>query len=57
STPQKQHKGWGERLTQIGMKAAGPINAMANKMGSQSFLPTTMDKECEKAAKILQSFC
>ncbi|KAF4840876.1 SH3 domain-containing protein [Colletotrichum siamense] len=55
--PQKQHKGWGERLTQIGMKAAGPINAMANKMGSQSFLPTTMDKECEKAAKILQSFC
>ncbi|KAH0422944.1 hypothetical protein CcaCcLH18_12496 [Colletotrichum camelliae] len=55
--PQKQHKGWSERLTQIGMKAAGPINAMANKMGSQSFLPTTMDKECEKAAKILQSFC
>ncbi|KAJ0300616.1 hypothetical protein Brms1b_012732 [Colletotrichum noveboracense] len=55
--PQKQHKGWGERLTQIGMKAAGPINAMANKMGSQSFLPTTMGKECEKAAKILQSFC
>ncbi|OLN87264.1 SH3 domain-containing protein PJ696.02-like protein 2 [Colletotrichum chlorophyti] len=55
--PQKQHRGWGERLSQIGMKAAVPINALANKMGSQSFLPTTMDKECEKAAKILRSFC
>ncbi|KAF9878679.1 duf500 domain protein [Colletotrichum karsti] len=55
--PQKKHGGWGERLTQIGMRAAVPINALANKMGSQSFLPTTMDKECEKAAKILQSFC
>lgn len=54
---QKAHRGWGERLSQIGMKAAVPINALANKMGSQSFLPTTMDKECEKAAKILKSFC
>ncbi|KAK1573441.1 uncharacterized protein LY79DRAFT_673629 [Colletotrichum navitas] len=55
--PHKEKKGWGERLSQIGMKAAVPINALANKMGSQSFLPTTMDKECEKAAKILRSFC
>ncbi|TDZ31924.1 SH3 domain-containing protein [Colletotrichum spinosum] len=55
--PQKQHRGWGERLSQMGMKAAVPINALANKMGSQSFLPTTMDKECEKAGKILRSFC
>ncbi|KAF6815897.1 duf500 domain protein [Colletotrichum plurivorum] len=55
--PQKQHRGWGERLSQMGMKAAVPINALANKMGSQSFLPTTMEKECEKAGKILLSFC
>ncbi|KAL2755397.1 hypothetical protein ACRALDRAFT_2104779, partial [Sodiomyces alcalophilus JCM 7366] len=38
-------------------KAAAPINAMANKLGSQSFLPTTMDRECEKAASIIRSFC
>ncbi|KAK1981112.1 hypothetical protein LZ30DRAFT_593382 [Colletotrichum cereale] len=57
SDPHKEKKGWGERLSQIGMKAAVPINALANKMGSQSFLPTTMDKECDKAAKILRSFC
>lgn len=44
-------------LTEIGQKAAGPINAIANKLGSQSFLPTTMDKECFKAAQILRSFC
>ncbi|OBR06560.1 LAS seventeen-binding protein [Colletotrichum higginsianum IMI 349063] len=57
SAQHKEKKGWGERLSQIGMKAAVPINALANKMGSQSFLPTTMDKECEKAAKIVRSFC
>ncbi|KAJ0298314.1 hypothetical protein COL5a_002858 [Colletotrichum fioriniae] len=53
----KEKRGWGERLSQMGMKAAVPINALANKMGSQSFLPTTMDRECDKAAKILKSFC
>lgn len=41
----------------LGAKAAAPINALVNKMGSQAFLPSTMDKECEKAAAILLSFC
>ncbi|KAH6699291.1 LAS seventeen-binding protein [Verticillium dahliae] len=53
----KPHRSWGDRLAQMGSKAAIPINALANKMGSQSFLPTTMDRECEKAAQILKSFC
>jgi hypothetical protein len=53
--PQKQ--GWSERLHQMGMKAADPINALAHKLGSQSFLPMPLDKECEKAAIILSSFC
>jgi SH3 domain-containing YSC84-like protein 1 len=52
----KTSRGWGEKLSHLGMKAAAPINSLANKMGSQSFLPTTMDKECEKAGKILKSF-
>ncbi|KAL6693433.1 hypothetical protein J3F84DRAFT_380810 [Trichoderma pleuroticola] len=34
------------------MKAAAPINNIAHKLGSQSFLPETLDKECEKAATI-----
>ncbi|KAL6864631.1 hypothetical protein J3F83DRAFT_761950 [Trichoderma novae-zelandiae] len=52
------HKlGWGERLSALGMKAAAPINSIAHKLGSQSFLPETLDKECEKAATILKAFC
>lgn len=39
------------------MKAAAPINSIAHKLGSQSFLPETLDKECEKAATILKAFC
>jgi lipid-binding SYLF domain-containing protein len=30
---------------------------LAHKLGSQSFLPETLDKECDKAASILKSFC
>ncbi|KAL7920637.1 hypothetical protein ACQKWADRAFT_156035 [Trichoderma austrokoningii] len=52
------HKsGWGERLSALGIKAAAPINSIAHKLGSQSFLPETLDKECEKAAMILKAFC
>ncbi|KAL6877655.1 hypothetical protein HDV57DRAFT_500176 [Trichoderma longibrachiatum] len=52
------HKlGWGERLSALGMKAAAPINSIAHKLGSQSFLPETLDKECDKAATILKAFC
>lgn len=49
--------GWSQRLSMLGLKAAAPINSLAHKMGSQSFLPETMDKECEKAAVILKTFC
>ncbi|RFU80925.1 duf500 domain protein, partial [Trichoderma arundinaceum] len=55
---QGHHKiGWSERLSALGMKAAAPINSIAHKLGSQSFLPETLDKECEKAATILKAFC
>ncbi|KKA26652.1 hypothetical protein TD95_001643 [Thielaviopsis punctulata] len=60
--PSKRHSSgssfakWGKKLHQLGTQAALPINSLANKMGVQSFLPTTMDKECEKAADILVSF-
>ncbi|KAF4981376.1 hypothetical protein FZEAL_2806 [Fusarium zealandicum] len=61
STPAhtEEHKkvGWGERFSQLGIKAAAPINSLAHKLGSQSFLPETLDKECDKAASILRTFC
>ncbi|KPM43460.1 hypothetical protein AK830_g3096 [Neonectria ditissima] len=54
--PHKKH-GWSERFSNLGIKAAAPINSLAHKLGSQSFLPETLDKECDKAASILRTFC
>lgn len=48
---------WAGKIANMGIKAADPINALAHKMGSHSFMPMTMEKECEKAAVILRSFC
>ncbi|KAK4145142.1 uncharacterized protein C8A04DRAFT_27144 [Dichotomopilus funicola] len=45
---------FGEAFTS---KVAGPVNALANKFGSEGFLPEALDKECEKAARILRGFC
>ncbi|EGS22487.1 uncharacterized protein CTHT_0020290 [Thermochaetoides thermophila DSM 1495] len=49
------------KLTALGeafaSKVAGPVNAFANKFGAEGFLPESLDKECEKAARILRSFC
>ncbi|KAI0398094.1 hypothetical protein F5Y17DRAFT_412247 [Xylariaceae sp. FL0594] len=53
----KQSGGFGQKLYQWGIKAGGPINKITNMLGSEAFWPTTMDKECDKAARILKSFC
>ncbi|KJK74946.1 hypothetical protein H634G_09780 [Metarhizium anisopliae BRIP 53293] len=50
--------GWGDRFKHfVSAGAAAPINSLAHKLGSQSFLPETLDKECDKSAAILRSFC
>lgn len=46
-----------ERLYQWSTKAGVPINKITNKLGSEAFWPSTMDIECDKAARILKSFC
>ncbi|KAJ9603297.1 hypothetical protein H2200_012075 [Cladophialophora chaetospira] len=38
-------------------KLGAPVNRLSNKVGSEAFWPTTMDKESEKAARILRGFC
>lgn len=38
-------------------KLGGPINRLSHKVGSEAFWPTTLDKEADKAARILRSFC
>ncbi|GMG09425.1 unnamed protein product [Aspergillus oryzae] len=38
-------------------KLGPPVNRLTNKLGSEAFWPMTIDKESEKVARILQSFC
>lgn len=38
-------------------KAGVPVNKAANKLGAEAFWPTSLDKESDKAARILRSFC
>ncbi|OOF93964.1 hypothetical protein ASPCADRAFT_209220 [Aspergillus carbonarius ITEM 5010] len=45
-------KAWGA-LDKLG----GPVNRLSNKLGSEAFWPMTLDKESEKIARILRSFC
>ena len=38
-------------------KVGVPVNKAANKLGAEAFWPTSLDKESDKAARILRSFC
>jgi lipid-binding SYLF domain-containing protein len=38
-------------------KLGGPVNRLSHKLGSEAFWPMTIDKESDKAARILRSFC
>lgn len=38
-------------------KLGAPANKLSNRLGSEAFWPTSLDKESEKAARILRSFC
>ncbi|KAF5647948.1 YSC84-like protein [Fusarium sp. NRRL 52700] len=49
--------GFANRIHVLSAKIAGPVNNFANKLGCEAFMPTTMEKECEKAARVLASFC
>jgi hypothetical protein len=53
----KKKKTFGERVYDWSVKAGVPINKVTNKLGSEAFWPTSLDKECDKAARILKSFC
>lgn len=46
----------GERFHKISSKAGWPLNKAANVIGAEGWWPTSMDKECNKAARILHSF-
>lgn len=46
-----------DRLWGYADKLGDPVNKLSHKLGSEAFWPTTLDKESEKAARILRSFC
>jgi len=46
-----------DKVYSIVDKLGAPINKLTNKIGSETFWPTTLDKESDKAARILRSFC
>ena len=48
--------GW-NKIYGLVNKLGPPVNKLSNKLGSEAFWPTSMDKECDKAARILRSFC
>lgn len=38
-------------------KVGVPVNKATQKLGAETFWPTSLDKEADKAARILRSFC
>ncbi|KAL3442199.1 hypothetical protein BJX65DRAFT_227931 [Aspergillus insuetus] len=38
-------------------KLGDPVNRMSNRVGAEAFWPMSIDKESDKAARILRSFC
>lgn len=52
-----QSKAGFDKLWATADKLGDPVNKLSHKIGSEAFWPTTLDKESEKAARILRSFC
>lgn len=46
-----------EKTYNVVNKLENPVNKLTYKVGSESFWPGSLDKESEKAARILRSFC
>lgn len=38
-------------------KLGAPVNRLSNKLGAEAFWPMAIDKESDKAARVLRSFC
>ncbi|KAL1843313.1 hypothetical protein VTJ49DRAFT_2130 [Mycothermus thermophilus] len=53
--------GWAEKIvpaaTGRNTSSAAPPNPLRTRYGRETYWPTTLDKECDKAARIIKSFC
>ncbi|GJN76483.1 hypothetical protein VFPFJ_09196 [Purpureocillium lilacinum] len=54
--PAKQPSAFNRKFHSITSKAGWPLNKAANVIGAEGWWPTSMEKECSKAARILHSF-
>ena len=50
------HKTMGERFHRLSSAAGRPLNSASHLVGAEGFWPSTLNKECVKAARILYSF-
>jgi lipid-binding SYLF domain-containing protein len=50
------HKTMGERFHKLSSAAGRPLNTASHLVGAEGFWPSTVNKECAKAARILYSF-
>ncbi|KAM3434186.1 hypothetical protein NHJ13734_006125 [Beauveria thailandica] len=57
NTTKNQSKKGFDKAYKVVDKLGAPINRLSNRIGSEAFWPTTLDKESDKAARILKSFC
>ncbi|OAA36535.1 DUF500 domain protein [Beauveria brongniartii RCEF 3172] len=57
NTTKNQSKKGFDKAYKVVDKLGAPINRFSNRIGSEAFWPTTLDKESDKAARILKSFC
>lgn len=57
STTKDSSKQGFDKVYNLVDKLGAPVNKLSNKLGSEAFWPTTLDKESDKAARILRSFC
>jgi len=51
--------GWAEKITAPGSRLSftGNTSPAPTSYGRETYWPATLDKECDKAARILKSFC
>jgi hypothetical protein len=55
-------RGWAEKIavpvgSRMSVATNGTTSAAPARFGRETYWPTTLDKECDKAARILKSFC
>ncbi|EKG09855.1 hypothetical protein MPH_13062 [Macrophomina phaseolina MS6] len=55
-TKEKSKAGF-DKAWALADKLGDPVNKLSNKLGSEAFWPMSIDKESDKAARILLSFC